>query len=147
MEPRVNVITLAVEDLTTSMAFYRDGLGLPTEGLIGTEFKGDETAPDGTIVTFVLGGGLILALYPRAELAKDAGVPLSPAKPGAFSIGHAVANRAAVDDVMTQAEAAGASLIDPPHDRPWGIYSGYFSDPDGHLWEILWNPALDLTTS
>jgi catechol 2,3-dioxygenase-like lactoylglutathione lyase family enzyme len=146
MEPRINVITLAVEDLTRSMAFYRDGLGLQTEGLIGTEFKGDETTPDGTIVTFVLGGGLFLALYPRTELAKDAGVPLTPAKPGAFSIGHAVAHREEVDGVMASAEAAGASVTDPPHDRPWGIYSGYFLDPDDHLWEILWNPALDLAT-
>ncbi len=146
MEPRINVITLAVEDLTRSMAFYRDGLGLQTEGLIGTEFKGDDTKPDGTIVTFVLGGGMILALYPRTELAKDAGVPLIPAEPGAFSIAQAVARREDVDGVMAQAEAAGASVTDPPHDRPWGIYSGYFLDPDGHLWEILWNPALDLAT-
>jgi hypothetical protein len=147
MEPRINVITLAVEDLTRSMAFYRDGLGLHTEGLIGTELKGDETAPDGTIVTFVLEDGLFLALYPRSELAKDAGVPLAPARPGAFSVGHAVARREQVDAVMARAEAAGASVTDPPHDRPWGIYSGYFLDPDGHLWEILWNPALDVGTS
>ncbi|HEY1652940.1 MAG TPA: VOC family protein [Acidimicrobiales bacterium] len=147
MEPRLNVITLAVDDLVRSMAFYRDGLGLETKGLIGTEFPGDETTPDGTIVTFVLGGNMFLALYPRTELAKDAGVPLASHEPGAFSIGHAVARREEVDAVMTQAEAAGASVCDPPHDRPWGIYSGYFQDPDGHLWEILWNPALDLASS
>jgi uncharacterized protein len=144
MEPRIHVITLAVADLGRSLAFYRDGLGLETEGLVGTEFKGDDTTPDGTIVMFRLSGGLILSIFPRTELAKDAGVPFAPAKSGEFSIGHAVASRAAVDEVMAEAEAAGGSVTDRPHDRPWGIYSGYFQDPDGHLWEILWNPGLDL---
>lgn len=144
MKPNIHVITLAVADLDRSLAFYRDGLGLPTEGLIGTEFKGDATTPDGTIVTFTLGGGLILALYPRTELAKDAAIAFNPAKASEFSIGHAVATREEVDEVLAQAEAAGASVAERPHDRPWGIYSGYFQDPDGHLWEILWNPALDL---
>lgn len=128
------------------MAFYRDGLGLQTVGLIGAEFKGDDTKADGTIVTFVLGGGIILALYPRTELAKDAGVPLASAKPGAFSIAQAVARREDVDGIMAQAEAADASLTDPPHDRAWRIYSGCFLDLECHLWEILWNPALDLAT-
>jgi catechol 2,3-dioxygenase-like lactoylglutathione lyase family enzyme len=146
MKPRIHVITLAVADLDRALAFYRDGLGFQTEGLIGTEFKGDEAAPGGTIAVFHLDGGLILALYPRTELAKDAGVPLAPPKSGEFSIGHAVASRAEVDEVIARAEAAGAAVTDRPHDRPWGIYSGYFQDPDGHLWEILWNPALDLGT-
>ena len=143
MKPRIHVITLAVADLDRSLAFYRDGLGLSTEGLIGTEFKGDATTPDGTTVTFSLGGGLILSLYPRTELAKDAAVPFNSAKTGEFSIGHAVATRAEVDQVIAQAEVAGAAVTERPHDRPWGIYSGYFQDLDGHLWEILWNPALD----
>jgi uncharacterized protein len=143
MRPRIHVITLAVADLDRSLAFYRDGLGLSTEGLIGTEFKGDSNTPDGTTVMFLLGGGLILSLYPRTELAKDAAVTFTPAKTGEFSIGHAVAAREEVDEVIAQAEAAGASVTERPHDRPWGIYSGYFQDPDGHLWEILWNPALD----
>lgn len=112
--------------------------------MIGTEFKGDVTSPAGAIATFPLGGGLILTAYPRTELAKDAGIAFAPAKPGEFSIGHAVATRAEVDEVISKAEAAGATVTDRPHDRPWGIYSGYFQDPDGHLWEILWNPALDL---
>lgn len=144
MKPNIHVITLAVADLDRSLAFYRDGLGLPTEGLIGTEFKGDATTPDGTIVTFTLDGGVILALYPRTELAKDAAIAFNPANASEFSIGHAVATREEVDEVLAQAEAAGASVAERPHDRPWGIYSGYFQDPDGHLWEILWNPALDL---
>jgi catechol 2,3-dioxygenase-like lactoylglutathione lyase family enzyme len=144
MKPRIHVITLAVDDLDRSLGFYRDGLGLPTEGLIGTEFKGDATTPDGTIVTFPLGEGLILAIYPRTELAKDAAIAFTPAQTGEFSIGHAVTTRAEVDEVIAQAEAAGASVIERPYDRPWGIYSGYFQDPDGHLWEVLWNPALDV---
>jgi catechol 2,3-dioxygenase-like lactoylglutathione lyase family enzyme len=147
MKPRIHVVTLAVADLDRALAFYRDGLRLQTEGLIGTEFTGDEESPDGTIAVFHLDGGLILAVYPRTELAKDAAVPLGPAKSGEFSIGHAVASREEVDEVISQAEAAGAVVTDRPHDRPWGIYSGYFQDPDGHLWEVLWNPALDLGAS
>src|SRR5689334_5868011 len=130
-----------------ALTFYHDGMGFPTEGLIGTEFQGDEGTPDGTTAVFQLDGGLMLSVYPRSELAKDAGVPLTGAKTGEFSIGHAVATRTEVDEVIAQAKAAGAAVTDPPHDRPWGIYSGYFQDPDGHLWEVIWNPALDLGSS
>jgi catechol 2,3-dioxygenase-like lactoylglutathione lyase family enzyme len=147
MKAHIHIFTLAVADLDRALAFYRDGLGFPTEGLIGSEFKGDETTPDGTTAVFQLHGGLMLSVYPRSELAKDAAVLLASAKPGEFSIGHVVASRAEVDEVISQAKAAGASVTDPPHDRPWGIYSGYFQDPDGHLWEIIWNPALDLDRS
>jgi len=147
MRAQINVITLAVADLDRALVFYRDGLGLETEGLVGTEFKGDDDTPDGTVAMFRLGGGLILALYPRTELAKDAAIPLAPAKSGEFSIGHAVASRAEVDEVIAQAEAAGASVSDRPHDRPWGIYSGYFQDPDGHLWEIIWAPDFEFDAS
>ena len=143
MEPRINVITLAVDDLDRSLAFYRDGLGLDTPGVIGSEFVGDDDSPDGTIVMFNLGGGLTLALYPRSELAKDAGVPLGGPKTGELSIGQLVSSRDDVDTVLAEAAAAGAILTDAPHDRPWGIYSGYFRDPDGHLWEIIWNPELN----
>jgi catechol 2,3-dioxygenase-like lactoylglutathione lyase family enzyme len=142
MKPRIHVITLAVADLDRALAFYRDGLGFQTEGLIGTEFAGDETTPDGTTAVFHLDGGLMLSIYPRSELAKDAAIPLIAGKAGEFSIGHVVASRAEVDEVIEQAKAAGAAVIDSPDDRPWGIYSGYFQDPDGHLWEIIWNPAL-----
>jgi uncharacterized protein len=147
MRPRIHLITLAVADLDRALAFYRDGLGFRTEGLIGSEFTGDENTPDGTTAVFHLEGGLMLSLYPRSELAKDAGVPLTPAQAGEFSIGHVVASRAEVDEVMSLADSAGAAATDPPHDRPWGIYSGYFRDPDGHLWEIICNPALDLDLS
>jgi uncharacterized protein len=144
VRPRIDVITLAVGDLDRALAFYRDGLGLHTAGVIGTEFAGDAANPAGSVVMFELEGGLILAVWPRTELAKDANVELGPPKTGEFSIGHAVANKDDVDVLLGQAEAAGATLTDRAHDRAWGIYSGYFRDPDGHLWEIMWNPALDV---
>jgi hypothetical protein len=136
------VITLAVGDLDRALRFYRDGLGLSTSGVTGTEYQGDEATPAGDVVMFQLGDGLTLALYPRSELAKDANVPFGPPKPGEFSIGHIVPRKADVDALLTQAEAAGATLTEAPHDRPWNIYSGYFRDPDGHLWEIIWDARL-----
>lgn len=144
MDARIDVITLAVSDLDRALAFYRDGLGLESRGVIGTEFVGDDVTPSGAIAMFELRAGLILALYPRTELAKDANVALGPPKTGEFSIGHAAPSKAEVDDLLAQAQAAGATLTDQPHDRPWGIYSGYFRDLDGHLWEVLWNPRLDV---
>ena len=142
MEPRIDVITLAVADLERALAFYREGLRLESSGVIGTEFAGDDVNPAGAIAMFELPGGMILCLYPRTELAKDAKIPLGPPKTGEFSIGHAVSSKAEVDAVLAQAGAVGATLTDQAHDRPWGIYSGYFRDPDGHLWEVLWNPRL-----
>ena len=143
MEPHIDVITLAVGDLERSLEFYRDGLGLESAGIVGTEYPGDDVTPAGAAAMFKLQGGLLLLLYPRTELAKDANIPLGPAQSGEFSIGHAVASRAEVDAVLARAETAGATLTDRPHDRPWGIYSGYFRDLDGHLWEVLWNPRLE----
>jgi catechol 2,3-dioxygenase-like lactoylglutathione lyase family enzyme len=142
MQGRIDIITLAVADLELAHAFYRDGLGLKSRGVIGTEFVGDDVNPAGAVALFELRNGLLLSLYPRTELAKDANVTLGLPKTGEFSIGHAVASRAEVDALLAQAEVAGATLTDQPHDRPWGIYSGYFRDPDGHLWEVLWNPRL-----
>ena len=89
---------------------------------------------------FELEEGLILALYGRTDLAKDANVAFGPSQAGEFSIGQMVASKQDVDELLARAEAAGATLTDEPHDRPWGIYSGYFRDFDGHLWEIIWNP-------
>jgi uncharacterized protein len=140
VKPRIHVITLGVGDLERALEFYRDGLGFETTGVIGTEFAGDDTSPSGAAVLFQLQGGLILSLYSRADLAKDASIPFGPPKPGEFSIGHLAASRAEVDALLAEAEAAGATLTDRPHERPWGIYSGYFRDLDGHLWEIIWNP-------
>jgi hypothetical protein len=147
MNPKIHVITLAVSDLERALTFYRDGLGFESPGVVGTEFEGDETTPAGAVAMFELQDGLILALYPRTELAKDANIALAPPQNGEFSIGHAVASREDVDAVLSQAARAGATLTDQPHDRPWNIYSGYFRDPDGHLWEIIWNPQLDMGSS
>jgi catechol 2,3-dioxygenase-like lactoylglutathione lyase family enzyme len=141
MERRIDVITLAVSDLQRALAFYRDGLGLESRGVTAAEYPGDDTNPDGAIVMFRLDGGLILALYPRNELAKDARIPQGPAKSGEFSLGHIVGSRADVDALLARAEAAGATVTDEPHDRPWGIYSGYFRDLDGHLWEVIHDPS------
>jgi hypothetical protein len=138
MEPRVNVITLAVKDLERALAFYRDGLGLPTKGVVAADLVDHATGAAGAIVIFELDGGLLLSLYPRSELGKDAAVPTGPPQSGEFSLGQLVASRDEVDRILKQAAAAGAPVT-PPHDRPWGIYSGYFRDPDGHLWEVIWN--------
>jgi uncharacterized protein len=140
MQPTINVITLAVSDLDRALTFYRNGLGLDSPGVVGTEFTGDESNPDGAVVMFRLRGGLVLALYPRTELAKDANVPFGPPKTGEFSIGHAVAAKEDVEKLLIAAVAAGATVTDRAHDRPWGIYSGYFRDLDGHLWEVMWSP-------
>jgi uncharacterized protein len=143
MESRIHVITLAVSDLDRALEFYREGLGLDSPGVVGTEFIGDDDNPAGAIAMFRLEGGLILAIYPRTELAKDANVPFGPPKSGEFSIGQLVASRNDVDALLAQAEAAGATPTGPAHDRPWGIYSGYVRDLDGHLWEIIWNPRIE----
>ena len=135
MQSRVNVITLGVSDLERALEFYRR-LGLESEGVVGTEFEG------GAAAMFNLDGGLILSLYGRDDLANDANIATPPAQSGEFSIGQLVSSREDVDAVLAEAEAAGATLTDEPHERPWGIYSGYFRDLDGHLWEVIWNPRL-----
>ena len=142
MKPRIHVITLAVADLQRSLSFYRR-LGLESPGVVGTEFTGDDEHPAGDIAIFEL-SGVLLCLYPESELAKDAALPQGPPSATAFSLGHAVPAREEVDAVLADARAAGATITDAPHDRPWGIYSGYFQDLDGHLWEVLWNPALEV---
>lgn len=138
MKPRIKVITLGVSNLAKSLTFYRDGMGLPTKGIIGTEFE------DGAVVFFNMNDDLVLALYPKAALAKDAKISASPPSPAEFSIGHVVKSKQEVDAVMGQAEKAGAIITDRPHDRFWGGYSGYFQDLDGHLWEIAWNPEWEV---
>lgn len=134
MKPRIKVLTLAVGDLERSLTFYRDGLGLATQGIIGQEFE------DGAAVFFHMNDDLILALYPVESLTKDANIEATQRRLGAVSIGHIVGSKAEVDAVMAQAKRAGAIVTDPARDRFWGGYSGYFHDPDGHLWEIAWNP-------
>jgi catechol 2,3-dioxygenase-like lactoylglutathione lyase family enzyme len=141
VKPQVNVITIAVKDLEHSLRFYRDGLGLPTNGIIGTEFKGSKDQAAGAVVMFELSGNLILALYPRTELAKDANEQVGPQSSTEFSLGYIAESKKKVDDILKQAKKAGAEITDGAHERPWGIYSGYFKDPDGHLWEVIYNPS------
>ena len=134
MKHRISCITLGVDDLETSLAFYRDGLGLETKGIFGQEFE------DGAVVFFDMNEGLKLALFPRASLAKDAKIPVTARSSSDRSISHNVASKQEVDAIMQRAARAGAKVTDPAHDRVWGGYTGYFQDPDGHLWEIAWNP-------
>ena len=136
------MITLAVEDLERALRFYRDGLGFESKGVIGTEWTDEESGANGAIAVFELQSGLLLSLYPRSDLAKDAAIPAGPARSGEFSLGQLVQSRADVDELIEKAGAAGAAVT-TPRDRPWGIYSGYFRDLDGHLWEIIWNPTSD----
>jgi catechol 2,3-dioxygenase-like lactoylglutathione lyase family enzyme len=138
MKPRIKVLTLGVSDLEGSLAFYRDGMGLPTDGIVGQEFEG------GAVVFFKINDDMILALYSTASLSKDAKITATQVRLGAVSIGHVVKSKDEVDVVMDQAMKAGAKITDPAHDRFWGGYSGYFHDPDGHLWEIAWNPAWEV---
>lgn len=135
MKPRITLITLGVEDLERAVRFYRDGLGFRTEGIVGTQFE------HGAVAFFDLQPGLRLALWPRASLAHDTGLPLSPFNPTQASLAHNVASRAEVDEVMALAKAAGAKIVKPAHATFYGGYAGYFQDPEGHLWEVAWNPA------
>ena len=134
MKPRITVITLGVDDLERALRFYRDGLGLQTEGIIGKEFE------YGAVVFIDLQQGLKLALWPRKSLARDSGLKLSPASATELSIGHNVASVAEVDTVMALAKIAGAEIIKPAQTTFWGGYAGYFQDPDQHLWEVVFNP-------
>lgn len=138
MKPRISFITLGVRDLEKSMIFYRDGMGLPTEGIVGEEFE------DGAVAFFKVNDNLLLALFPRVSLAKAANVSETPPGITDFSIGHNVGSKEEVDVVMKQAERAGAKITDPAHDRFWGGYSGYFQDLDGHLWEIAWSSEVEI---
>jgi catechol 2,3-dioxygenase-like lactoylglutathione lyase family enzyme len=137
MKPRVTVITLGVNDLDRAVAFYRDGLGWATEGVVGREFE------HGAVAFFDLQSGLRLALWPRASIAHDSGLPLGAANATEMTLGHNVSSAAEVDAVMAQAKAAGAVIVKPAHTTFWGGYAGYFQDPDGHLWEVVHNPAWD----
>jgi uncharacterized protein len=136
MKPRISVLTIGVDDLQRSVTFYRDGLGLETPGIVGQEYE------HGAVAFFDLEGGLKLALWARGDLAHDSTLPKSPPSATEFSLGHNVRSKAEVDAVMAQATAAGARIVKPAADTFWGGYAGYFQDPDGHLWEVLWNPQL-----
>ncbi|MDI3290315.1 VOC family protein [Polyangium sp. 15x6] len=134
MKPRISVLTVCVDDLEKSLAFYRDGLGLPTQGIIGREFE------HGAVAFFDLQPGLRLALWSREDLAHDTGMARPQGRPAAdFTLGHNVRSEQEVDDVMAQAARAGARIVKPAQKTFWGGYAGYFEDPDGHLWEVVYN--------
>lgn len=136
MKPRISVITLGVDDLERAVTFYSEGLGFPTEGIVGREFE------HGAVAFFEMQPGLRLALWPRRSLAQDSGIPVSGPSPTNLSLGHNVASKEEVDAVMSRAKAAGARVVKPADDTFWGGYAGYFQDPDQHLWEVVWNPQL-----
>lgn len=136
MNPRITVITLGVDDLERALRFYRDGLGFATRGIVGAEFE------HGAVAFFELQGGLRLALWPRKSIAADAGLAPSPRSSTEVTLGHNVTTRTEVEVLLGQAERAGAQIVRHAHETYWGGYAGYFADPDGHLWEIVWNPQL-----
>lgn len=137
MQARITLITLGVDDLARAVAFYRDGLGLATKGIVGADIE------NGAVAFFHLQSGLKLALWPRKSIAADTGLALSPPAPTGFTIGHNVASREEVDAVMAQAAKAGAKVVKPAHETFYGGYAGYFQDLDGHVWEAAFNPGFD----
>jgi catechol 2,3-dioxygenase-like lactoylglutathione lyase family enzyme len=136
MKPRITLITLGVDDLERAVRFYRDGLGLPTKGIVGQEFE------NGAVAFFELQAGLKLALWPRKSISADTGLPVGAANPTDMTLAHNVSSREEVEGVMREAEAAGARLVKAAHETFYGGYAGYFQDPDGHLWEVAFNPAM-----
>jgi catechol 2,3-dioxygenase-like lactoylglutathione lyase family enzyme len=134
MQPSVTLITLGVDDLEKALRFYRDGLGFPTEGIVGQQFE------HGAVAFFQLQSGLRLALWPRKSIAHDTGLSVAARSPTDFTLAHNVRSKDEVDAVMAQVKAAGATIIKPAHQTFWGGYTGYFQDPDGHLWEVAFNP-------
>ena len=136
MKPRITLLTLGVDDLERAVAFYHDGLGFPTKGIVGREYE------HGAVAFFDLQGGLKMALWPRADLAHDTGLPKSPPSSTELSLGHNVRSEVEVDEVMGRAEKAGATIVKRAVRTFWGGYAGYFADPDGHLWEVAYNPQI-----
>lgn len=136
MKPRLSVITLGVDNLERSLQFYRDGLGLETEGIVGKEFE------HGSVAFFDLQNGLRLAIWPRKSISHDSGLSENKPSPTEFTLGHNVSSKDEVDEVIKQAKNAGATILKPAQDTFWGGYSGYFQDLDNHLWEIVWNPKM-----
>lgn len=136
MKPGISVITLGVSDLERAVAFYRDGLGLHTKGIVGSEFE------NGAVAFFDLQNGLKLAVWPVKSMEIDTGITISNTPAFPVTIGHNVASTEEVTAIMKMAEKAGANIIKPAADTFWGGYSGYFQDHDGHTWEVVYNPDL-----
>lgn len=127
MEPRISIITLGVSDLARSVHFYRDGLGLPLR-------------KDSDVIAFFETRGTWLALFPRDALAADANISSEGTGFPGFTLAHNVRSRQEVDAILKEAETSGADIVKPAQATDWGGYSGYFTDPDGYLWEVAWNP-------
>ncbi len=136
MKPRVSFITLGVDNLEKSMEFYRDGLGLSTKGIVGKEFQ------HGAVVFFDLQPGLKLALWPRNSIAQETGAAFTAGSGTEMMLSHNVESKEEVDDIMKHAAGARAKILKYGAKAFWGGYCGYFQDPDGHIWEIAWNPDL-----
>jgi len=136
MESRFTTLTLGVDNVEKSFKFYHEGLGLSSKGIIGKEFE------HGEIAFFDLKNGMILALYSRDNLTWDSQMKKGKPSSTEFSIGYNTRNEAEVDSILVQAKKAGAIITRPAQKTFWGGYSGYFKDPDGHLWEIAYNPNL-----
>jgi catechol 2,3-dioxygenase-like lactoylglutathione lyase family enzyme len=139
MKPRITVLTLGVDDLEKAVAFYRDGLGWQTAGIVGKEFE------HGAVAFFQLSSGVQLALWARDDIAHDTGLTKSARSPTEFTLGHNVNSAQEVDAAMARAQKAGARLIKKADKTFYGGYAGYFADPDGHVWEVVWNPQLKIT--
>jgi hypothetical protein len=138
MKPRITVITIGVDDLERSLRFYRDGLGLPTDGITGQQFE------HGAVVFIPLQSDLRLGLWPRASIAHDTGLAVTARSATELTLGHNVSSKTEVDAAMNQAQRAGATIVKPAQPTFWGGYAGYFQDPDGHLWEVVWNPQFSV---
>jgi catechol 2,3-dioxygenase-like lactoylglutathione lyase family enzyme len=136
MKARITIITLGVDDLDRSLTFYRDGLGLPTQGIIGQEFE------HGAVVFFELQHGVKLALWPRTSIAHETDLPVHAPSATDLTLAHNVSSKEEVILVMQQAQAAGATILKAAQETFYGGYAGYFQDPDQHVWEIAWNPQL-----
>ena len=136
MKARITVITISVDDLERALQFYRDGLGLKTEGIVGREIE------HGAVAFFDLQGGLKVAIWPRESISYDSGLSVGSPSATEFAFGLNLSSKEEVDAVMREEERAGAVVVKPAHETSWGGYVGYFQDPDQHLSEAVWNPQL-----
>jgi|SRR5690554_3783156 len=136
MRPSISFITLTVSNLERAVAFYRDGLGWPTEGIVGEQYE------HGAVAFFKLENNLTFALWPRTSLASDSGLAMATPSTSTVLLAHNVATKAEVDQVLQEAHTAGAKIVKPAAKTSWGGYAGYFMDPEQHLWEVVYNPNL-----
>lgn len=132
MKAKMSIVTLGVADLEASRRFYEEGLGFPREG----EEEG---------IVFFKMEGTWLSLYPKEKLAEDIGIAVEGSGFSGVTIAHNVASKEEVEAVLSHAKEVGATIVKEAQDVFWGGYSGYFQDLDGYLWEVAWNPFVDLT--